>query len=270
MVTAPHRIALAGCGNVGQALVRLIAEEHPAARGLVVAAVSDLRYGTVVSELGIDAGELLSAFEGGSLSGLEGHVASSDVLEAIDACEADTLVELTFTDLETGEPALAHIRHALSAGMNVSTTNKGPIALHLDELERLAADHDVVLAYEGTVMSGSPALLTAAALRDAGFEGAEGILNGTTNYVITRMEEGCSYADALAEAPWLCRGRSAGRRRRPRRRREVGHSGPGPGRDRPGDGRREHRSAVDPDSHRGVRRPRSGRPVALRRSPGTP
>lgn len=199
-MTGPHRIALAGCGNVGQALVRLIAEEHPAARGLEVAAVCDLRYGTVVSESGIDPRELLAALEDGTLSGLKGHVPGSGVLEALDACTAETLVELTFTDLETGEPALAHIRHALSAGMNVSTTNKGPIALHLDELERLAADHDVVLAYEGTVMSGSPALLTATALRDAGFEGAEGILNGTTNYIITRMEEGCSYADALAEA----------------------------------------------------------------------
>jgi len=199
-VTGPHRIALAGCGNVGQALVRLIAEEHPAARGLEFVAVCDLRYGTVVSDSGIDPCELLAALEGGSLSGLDGHVPGSDVLKTIDACEADTLVELTFTDLETGEPALAHVRHALSSGMNVSTTNKGPIALHLDELERLAADHDVILAYEGTVMSGSPALLTAAALRDAGFEGAEGILNGTTNYVITRMEEGCSYADALTEA----------------------------------------------------------------------
>lgn len=199
-MTIPHRIALAGCGNVGRAVVRLIAEEYPAARGLEVVAVCDVRFGTVMAESGIDPHRFLEAVEAGTVPQLPGFAGDAGVLETIDACTADTLVELTFTDLDSGEPATSHIRHALASGLNVSTTNKGPIALHLDELEELARAHGVVLAYEGTVMSGSPALRTAAALRDAGFEGAIGILNGTTNYIISRMEEGCSYADALAEA----------------------------------------------------------------------
>lgn len=197
-----HRIALAGFGNVGQAVVSLMADGHSAVQGLDLALVGvcDPRFGTVVAPEGIDPSRLLAEAGNKSFAALDGYSPDADVFDTIERCQADTLLELTFTDLETGEPATSHIRQALSAGMNVSTTNKGPIALHLDELVKLAREQGAILAYEGTVMSGSPALLTAETVRAAGFRGAVGILNGTTNYVITRMTDGCSYADALAEA----------------------------------------------------------------------
>ena len=118
----------------------------------------------------------------------------------IESVGADTLVELTFTDLESGEPATTHVRHAIEAGLNVSTTNKGPIALNYGELRELADSKGVTLAFEGTVMSGSPAVELARTIRDAGCRGALGILNGTTNYIITRMESGVGYDAALEEA----------------------------------------------------------------------
>lgn len=199
-----HTIALAGFGNIGQAVAGAVADAHPAADGLAITAVSDPRFGTVVDVTGIDAAALVSAAADGSFADLPGFDPDGDVFSAIDHCGADTFVELTYTDLETGEPATSHIRHAIGRGMHVSTTNKGPISLHLDALAALADEHGVHLAFEGTVMSGTPAVLVAAeSIRHAGFEGAVGILNGTTNHVITRMEAGVPYADALAEAQAL-------------------------------------------------------------------
>jgi homoserine dehydrogenase len=196
-----HTIAIAGFGNIGRAVAGAIAEGHPAAAGITIAGVSDPRFGTVADRDGLAADALLAAAETGTFAGLDGFIDGGDVVAAIDRSEPDTFVELTFTDLDTGEPATSYIRHALASGCNVSTTNKGPISLHLDELTNLADEHGVHLAFEGTVMSGSPAILVAAeSISDAGFRGAAGILNGTTNYIITRMEDGVPYEDALSEA----------------------------------------------------------------------
>lgn len=195
-----HRIAIAGFGNVGQALARLIADDHPSSRGIVITGVSDPRFGTVSSSDPLDAAELLAAADSGAFAGMRGHMPGAGVIDMIDSVTADTLVELTFTDLQTGEPATSHVRRAMEAGLNVSTTNKGPIALHYGTLRDLADAKEVILAYEGTVMSGSPAVQLARSLRGAGCSAAVGILNGTTNFVITRMESGAGYEAALAEA----------------------------------------------------------------------
>lgn len=195
-----HRLAIAGFGNVGQAVARLIADGHPSATGLAITGVSDPRFGTLASEAPLNATRLLEAAANGGFEGLPGRLERGGVVEMIETAGADTLVELTFTDLETGEPATTHIRRAIEAGLNVSTTNKGPIALSYGELRDLADAKGVALAFEGTVMSGSPAIELAMTIKDAGCSGALGILNGTTNYIITRMESGASYEEALAEA----------------------------------------------------------------------
>lgn len=199
------KLVLAGFGNVGQAVAEQMAQGHPSVSGFEITGVADPRFGAVASQAGIDPKALLdTARHNGSFETLGGYLGGSDVVRTIDASGADVLVELTFTDLETGEPATSHIRHALSAGMSVSTTNKGPIALHLDELDALARQHGVYLAYEGTVMSGTPTILVARqAMAMAGFKGATGILNGTTNFIITRMEQGADYETALVEAQEL-------------------------------------------------------------------
>lgn len=196
----PHRIAIAGFGNVGQAVARLIAEGHPSAAGVAITGVSDPRFGTLASDEPLDASVLLEGAADGGFAGLPGYENSAGVLEMIESVDADTLVELTFTDLETGEPATTHVRRAIESGLNISTTNKGPIALNYGELRDLADAKGVALAFEGTVMSGSPAVELAMTIKDAGCSGLMGILNGTTNYMITRMESGASYEEALAEA----------------------------------------------------------------------
>ncbi len=84
------------------------------------------------------------------------------------------------------------------------TTNKGPLALHYRELAELAAKRKVEFLFEGTVMSGTPVLnLLRETLAGAEVLEMQGILNGTTNYILTRMEEGLSYEAALAKAQEL-------------------------------------------------------------------
>ena len=199
-MSSPHRIAIAGFGNVGQAVARLIADEHPSAARLAITGVSDPRFGTLASDEALDASQLLEAVTDGGFGDMPGYLDGAGVLEMIESAAADTLVELTFTDLESGEPATTHVRRAIEAGLDVSTTNKGPIALNYGELRELADGKGVTLAFEGTVMSGSPAVELARTIRDAGCHGALGILNGTTNYIITRMESGIGYDAALEEA----------------------------------------------------------------------
>ncbi|MFQ5556890.1 MAG: homoserine dehydrogenase, partial [Acidimicrobiales bacterium] len=200
------RLAIAGFGNIG----RTLAAESPGISARIgmdvtIVAVSDPRYGTIVDPKGID-GALLAkaAANDGSFSGFAGHVADVNTMEMIEAAPADVLVELTYTDLATGEPALSHIEAAIARGMDVSTTNKGPIALRLVELEGAATAAGVTIAFEGTVMSGTPAVAVARdTVGPAGFKSAVGILNGTTNFMLGRIEDGLGFDAALAQAQEL-------------------------------------------------------------------
>jgi homoserine dehydrogenase len=124
-----------------------------------------------------------------------------DTIRTIRSSESDVVVELSPTDLQTGEPALGHIRAALESGKHVITTNKGPVALEYQSLSHLAADHGVEFGVEGTVMSGTPVLrIGAELLYGAGISKIRGIINGTTNYILTQMQDGKPYAEALSEA----------------------------------------------------------------------
>ena len=124
-----------------------------------------------------------------------------DARETIEKSGANVLVELSFTDLKTGEPALSHMIQALESGMNVSTTNKGPAALHFPKLLQLSKTHGGQIGVEGTVMSGTPTLaLGMEMLAAAGISRVQGLLNGTTNYILGEMENGADYADALKDA----------------------------------------------------------------------
>jgi homoserine dehydrogenase len=203
------RLMIVGFGNVGQGFVQILSEGSQFLAdqynvGFSVVAVNDMRFGSLYDPNGLPLQALLSAAQKGDLSSVPAahHGCSVEVMMAESG--ADTLVEVSYTDLQTGEPALTYIRQALSNGMHVVTTNKGPIALCFPELKALAAERQVRIGYEGTVMSGTPAIaLGANLLAAARIRRIQGILNGTTNFILTRMEEGGSYAEALAEAQAL-------------------------------------------------------------------
>jgi homoserine dehydrogenase len=117
---------------------------------------------------------------------------------------ADVVVEASNTDLNTGLPALDYCRAALDSGKHVVLANKGPIAVAYAELAAQAQRANKQLLFEATVMAGTPSLrLGMSALAGCKIEAARGILNGTTNYILTQMENGMDYAEALSQAQQL-------------------------------------------------------------------
>ena len=204
-----YRLILAGFGSAGQGLAQILRDrgswlEQRYGVALQIVGVATGSRGTVYDPSGIAPGALLDAIQqDGHLRGLTGQQRWS-ALDLIEQAGADLLVELSPTNLATGEPATGHIRAAFARGLHAVTANKGPVALHFAELRRQAADAGVYFGFEGTVMSGTPALRVGWSTL-AGSEMLElrGIVNGTTNYILTQMEAGMSYAEALAEAQRL-------------------------------------------------------------------
>lgn len=201
------KLALIGFGNVGQGLVQILCERDQLFKELFqvqwrITAICDLHRGAIHDPQGFDPQSLLDAIAtDGHLQKVPAPHRGWDTITTIERADADVIVEMSYTDLRSGQPALDHMRAALSAGRHVVTTNKGPIALHYAELANLAASKAVCLGLEGTVMSGSPAIgMGQQFLQAAGITKIEGILNGTTNFMLTAMAAGASYQAALAEA----------------------------------------------------------------------
>jgi homoserine dehydrogenase len=201
------RLALIGFGNVGQGFAQILCDQgdelvQKFGLDIKIVAVCDLLKGSLSNPAGLNPAELLATVQAGkSLETLDAPARGWDATRTIAESGADVLVELSYTDLKTGEPAASHIRQALTRGMSAITTNKGPIALHYPELSALARQKGVKIGIEGTVMSGTPTLhLGADLLAAAGVSKIQGIVNGTTNYILTEMDAGGSYADALAGA----------------------------------------------------------------------
>ena len=202
-----YKLALIGFGNVGQGLAEILSQKAPLLRekfdaDIRIVAICDLYKGSVANAEGFDPQALLDHVnEKGDLKEFPAPDRGWDAHETIEKSGANVLVELSYTDLKTGEPALSHIVQALELGMNVSTTNKGPAALHFPKLLELSKAHGVEIGVEGTVMSGTPTLaLGMNMLAAAGVNRIQGILNGTTNYILGEMENGADYADALQDA----------------------------------------------------------------------
>lgn len=123
----------------------------------------------------------------------------------IEKTDAGIIAELTYTDIKTGEPATSYIKKALRLGKHVVTSNKGPAALHYKEIREMARQNGLQFRIEGTVMSGTPVFhLVECGLAGNDVREVKGILNGTTNFILTKMEtEGMDYGAALALAQKL-------------------------------------------------------------------
>ena len=203
------RLLFIGFGTVGQGLAELLLDRRQElidAYGFdwKVTGISDMLKGSVYNPEGIDLEQALArAGRGESLS--DGPDASDwDAAAMIANAEADAMIEMTYTDIKTGEPATGFMRVALERGLHVTTTNKGPMALAYRELAALAESKGVEFLYEGTVMAGTPLLnLIRETLAGARISEMKGILNGTTNYILTQMEGGMDYDAALSKAQEL-------------------------------------------------------------------
>ncbi|MFQ5761967.1 MAG: homoserine dehydrogenase [Candidatus Bathyarchaeia archaeon] len=202
------RIFLMGFGVVGQSFARLIEErttELVRRFGLRprLVAVAD-RSGVVMNPRGLETRRLLEVkAEKGSVMGYgEQAAASSGVAEVLEGSDAEVLVEVTPTNIKTGQPGLNHIMTALKNRRHVITANKGPLALALPALLELARFNHVFLRFSGTVGGGTPILNFAKkCLLNDRIIAVRGILNGTTNYILSRMtRERIGFAEALQAA----------------------------------------------------------------------
>ncbi|WP_223635950.1 homoserine dehydrogenase [Planococcus sp. 4-30] len=206
-----YKLAFIGFGVVGQGLAEILRDKKESLKRdedfeAQIVAISDLRKGAIYHPNGLDINVILKTLkETGNLEDYpqtSGLIKGWDSLTTIRESNADTIIEVSYTDVKTGQPAIDHCKTAFENGKNVVMTNKGPVALAYKELSGIAEQHGVSWGFEGTVMSGTPALrMPVATLAGNEITEVRGILNGTTNYILTKMEtEGVSYEEALKEA----------------------------------------------------------------------
>ncbi len=204
------KLAFIGFGTVGQGLTEILLDKKEMLLekygfSFDVVAISDIMKGSVYDKNGLNLKKILKLVNSGKkLDEYPLGVKGLDSLATITDTNANTIVEVTFTDVKTGEPALTHIKTALQSGKNVVSTNKGPVVKQANKLLKLAELKNVYYGFEGVVLAGTPVLnLAKYTLAGTKINGFKGILNGTTNYILTRMEDGMSYENALKKAQEL-------------------------------------------------------------------
>lgn len=206
------KIMLIGFGVVGQGLVDILHDKKDALAS---------QYGFTPQVVGVATGSrgYLYNPQGLSLSALS-HVGSgnlsaypdeaglerdfSDAVDLIQGRGADVMVEISPTNIETAMPAAKHFQMAIATKKHIVTANKGPVAVGFSQLMERAKDAGVHIRYEATLMAGTPAINAGTeALAGSGIQAVRGIVNGTTNYILTQMEAGLTYEDALQKAQEL-------------------------------------------------------------------
>jgi homoserine dehydrogenase len=204
------KLAFIGMGNVGRAFVRLLERkqaelEQQYGMTWVTRAIVTARHGSLISETGLELAKAIEWIESGrSIFGLEESETVASAEEAIARCDANIMFETTPLNPAGGEPAISIIRHAILRGMSVVTANKAPIAYAYRQLNQLAVDNGVMFRFEGIVMDGCPVFnLAELCLPSARVLSFSGVLNSTTNLVLTGLEEGRSMEECLAEAERL-------------------------------------------------------------------
>jgi homoserine dehydrogenase len=202
-VTRPIRadLALIGFGKVARRFVALLEEEH---ERLVrdydlqwrIVGLATRRHGSHFDPLGIDPQSLA-----GPLPPLDPSLNTFMVIEQLGQSEADlrVVVETTTLDVKNGQPAIDHVRAAIETGCHVVSANKGPVAFAYAALRDEAAAAGVHFLFEGAVMDGVPIFnLVRETLPVVDIRGFRGVINSTTNHILTAMERGEPFDEALA------------------------------------------------------------------------
>ena len=189
-----------GFGNVGRALLRLlISKETDLRRQFDVrwrlTGVASRRIGWVANSDGLKPIAVLGGFFP------SGPQSSRNVREWLEQAKADVLFEATSLVAPTGQPAIDHLTAALESGAHAITANKGPIVHAYKELAELAKKKQRQLFFESTVMDGVPIFsLFAQGLPAMEVRGFSGVLNSTTNVVLTEVERGRSFDEGIKRA----------------------------------------------------------------------
>ena len=195
-----------GFGVVGQSFVKLLLSHSTdlyndyGIKPKVVACADN--GGIITCDQGLDLDRLLNVKKKKKSVihyGAKGN--RSEILDVIENIDAEVVIELTPTNIVDGEPGKNHIISAMKFGKNVITVNKGPLALEFPSLMELAEYNRIAFKFSGTVGGGTPILEFAKrCLKGDRIISFEGILNGTTNYILSKMYEGLNFSEALQDA----------------------------------------------------------------------
>jgi homoserine dehydrogenase len=200
------RLILCGFGVVGQSLAKLLESRYEdlyARFGIKprIVGVIDSK-GSAVETSGLDLNKLLDVKKKfGTIkkySSTKSNLSGVDLIENLDA---DVLIETTPSNYKDAEPGMTHITEAMKHKLHVISVNKGPLALAFPSLMELATYNQVLLKFSGTVGGGTPIIDYAKnSLHGERISSFDGILNGTTNYILTNMANGMSFKSALGDA----------------------------------------------------------------------
>jgi len=196
-----QKIGLIGFGTVGRGISEILLDKKEYLKEKYgfefdIVAVADFAYGNVYNPDGLDIPLMLE--QAGKKEKFTKDLTDLKTIQLIKDSNVTVWCELTFTDLNTGGPAVDHVKAALSSGKHVVTSNKGPAALLYPEMKALADENGVKFLIEGTVCAGTPVInLADGPLAGCTISKIAGILNGTTNYMLTEMEKGMSYDEVL-------------------------------------------------------------------------
>jgi homoserine dehydrogenase len=205
---AHYKLAFLGFGNVGKALAELLVAkrgdiESQTGIGFSAVGIATRGHGLAIDPHGIDLQRAVEGLNRGeSLSGL--HRSADQLGGATDFilnCGADVLFESIPVNYDSGQPAVDYIRMALKAGMHVVSANKGPVVHAYHDLTRLADENGVRYYFESAVMDGAPVFgMFRETLPAARVRAFRGVLNSTTNLILTRMEQGEDFSQAVKYA----------------------------------------------------------------------
>jgi len=198
-----YNLCFIGFGNVARSLARLLERK----RGLLeskygitysVTGIATGRHGFAVNPDGIDVGQALEKVESGKSIAQFSNSPISNSLDVIQHSSASVMFENSPVNYETGQPAIDHVRAALNANMHAITANKGTVVHAYQELTALAKSKNKKFRFESTVLGGSPVFSTfREAMPLAELTSFKGIINATTNLILSRMEDGESFDDAV-------------------------------------------------------------------------
>jgi len=163
-----------------------------------ITGIASRRLGWIADPNGIPRSEAISP--AGAIPETRNSKHETDVRSWLADARADVLFEATALNVENGQPAVDHIRAALEHGAHAITANKGPVVHAYPELRDLAAARGKRFLFESTVMDGVPIFSLFDQLPAIRLNGFHGILNSTTNVILSEMENGLSFYAALKKA----------------------------------------------------------------------
>ncbi len=201
-------IALIGFGNVARRFVRLLDESRDALGALdidaVIVGIATQRHGVLFDAAGLGTtalNECLRLAEAGHAVGPAFTAPTSgEIIRQLGelGSKARVMIETTTLNVQSGEPAVSHVRAAFGAGAHVISANKGPVACAYRALADEASAAGLSFLFEGAVMDGIPVFnLVRETMPATTIHGFRGVINSTTNHILCALERGETYDAAL-------------------------------------------------------------------------